>query len=142
MDGNDRVWNLRFYREFNDWELVASYSFLRLIQSQVPRGGGGDGLCWSLNRRGKFDTRSSYRKIRNVTPPSFPWKGIWKVKVPNRVAFFMWTVAHGQILTLNNLMLRGRPLSNHCCMCCCNKKSVDHLLISCLLAHYLLMHLI
>ena len=36
-------------------------------------------------------------------------KGIWKVKVPKRVAFFMWTVAHGQILTLDNLMLYGCP---------------------------------
>ena len=56
-------------------------------------------------------------------------KGIWKVKVPKRVAFFMWTAAHGQILTLDNLMLCGRPLANRCCMCCCNEESVDHLLI-------------
>ena len=36
-----------------------------------------------------------YHKIRNVTLSTFPWKGIWKVKVPKRVAFFMWTIAHG-----------------------------------------------
>ena len=30
---NDRVWSLRFYREFNDWELAASYSLLHLIQT-------------------------------------------------------------------------------------------------------------
>ena len=41
----------------------------------------------------------------------------------------MWTAAHGQILTLDNLMLHGRPLANRCCMCCCNEESVDHLLI-------------
>ena len=35
--------------------------------------------------------------------------GIWNVKVPKRVAFLMWTAAHGQILTLDNLMLRGCP---------------------------------
>ena len=63
MGGNDRVWNLRFYREFNDRELAASYSILHLIQSQVPRGGGSDSLCWSLNGSGKFDTRSFYQKI-------------------------------------------------------------------------------
>ena len=38
---NDRVWSLRFYREFNDWELVASYSLLHFIQTQIPRGGEG-----------------------------------------------------------------------------------------------------
>ena len=54
---------------------------------------------------GKFDTRSFYHKIRNAAPSTFPWKGIWKVKVPKRVAFFMWIVAYSQILTLDNLML-------------------------------------
>ena len=78
-----------------------------------------------------------YYKIRNVTLPTFPWKGIWKVKVPKRVAFFMWTTTHGQILTLDNLMLRGRILANCCRMCCCNEESMDHLLISCLVAHSL-----
>ena len=29
----------------------------------------------------------------------FPWKSIWGVKAPPRVAFFMWTVAWGWILT-------------------------------------------
>ena len=30
---NDRVWSLRFQREFNDWELAASYSLLHFIQT-------------------------------------------------------------------------------------------------------------
>ena len=37
----------------------------------------------------------------------------------------MWTATHDQILTLDNLMLRGRPLANHCCLCCSNAESVD-----------------
>ena len=56
---------------------------------------------------GSLTLGSFYHKIRDVSPSNFPWKGIWKVKIPKRVAFFMWTVAHGQILTLDNLMLRG-----------------------------------
>ena len=88
MGDNDRVWSLMFHREFNDWELVASYSFLHFIRSRIPRGGGCDRLCWDLNGSGKFDTRSFYHKIRNAAPSTFPWKGIWKVKVPKMVAFF------------------------------------------------------
>ena len=49
----------------------------------------------------------------------------------------MWTVAHGQILTLDNLMLHGHTLANRCCMYCCNEESVDHLLISCPVTHSL-----
>ena len=47
----------------------------------------------------------------------------------------MWTAAHGQILTLDNLMLRGLSLVNRCYMCCCNEKSVDYLLL-----HYPVTH--
>ena len=68
--------------------------------------------------------------------------GIWKVKVPKRVAFLMWTAAHGQILTLDNLMLRGRLLTNRCCLCCNNAESVDHLLLFCPIAHSLCMYMI
>ena len=88
---NDRVWSLRFYREFNDWELAASHSLLHFIQTPIPRGGGCDRLCWDLNGSGKFDIRSFYHKIRNAAPSTFPWKDIWKVKVLKRMAFFMWT---------------------------------------------------
>ena len=60
---NDRVWSLRFYREFNDCELAASYSLLHFIETQIPRDGGSDKLCWSLNGSGKFDVRFFYHKI-------------------------------------------------------------------------------
>ena len=106
---NNRVWSLSFFRDFNDWELVASYSLLHFIQTRIPRGDGGDRLRWGLNGSGKLDIQSFYHKIRNAAPSTFPWKGIWKVKVPKRVAFFMWTTAHDQILTLDNLMFCGRP---------------------------------
>ena len=119
-----------------------SYSLLYFIQTRIPRGGGCDRLCWDLNGSGKFGTRSFYHNIRNAAPSTFPWKGIWKVKVSKGVAFFMWTAAHGHILTLDNLMLHGRPLANHCCMCCCNVEFVDHLLLFCLIAHSLWMYML
>ena len=137
----DRVWSLRFCREFNDWELVASYSLLHFIQSRIPMGGGCDSLCWCLNESRKFDIQSFYHKIRNTTPSTLPWKGIWKVKVPKKVAFLMWTTTHAQILTLDNLMLHGHSLANRCCMCSCNKESMDHLLTFCPVAHSLWMYM-
>ena len=45
------------------------------------------------------------------------------------MAFFLWTTAHGQTLALDNLMLKGRPLANRCCLCCCDGESVNHLLL-------------
>ena len=54
----------------------------------------------------------------------------------------MWTAAHGHILTLDNLMLRGRPLANRCYLCCCNAESMDHLLLFCPIAHSLWMYML
>ena len=102
-------WSLRFQREFNDWELVASYSFLHFIQTRIPKGGGCDKLCWDLNGSGKFDTQSFYHKIRNVAPSTFPWKGIWKVKVPKRVTFFIFFL----ISNKDSLIAKGRGTQVH-----------------------------
>ena len=54
----------------------------------------------------------------------------------------MDNTAHDQILTLDNLMLRGRPLANRCCLCCSNAESVDHLLLFRLIAHSLWMYML
>ena len=87
----------------------------RLLFSTSPcifRGDRRDTLCWRLKGDGKFDTRSYYQAIQGALNSLFPWKGVWKPKIPKRVAFFLWTVAHDQILTLDNFLLRGRPLVN------------------------------
>ena len=34
-----------------------------------------------------FDTQSYYNIIRGVVASSFLWKGVWKDKIPRRVAF-------------------------------------------------------
>ena len=83
-----------------------------------------------------FDTWSFYQEVQGAPISIFLWKGIWKVKVPKMVAFFiiMWITALRQILTLDNLRIRYLPLVNRCCMCRCNGESMDHLLLHFVLA--------
>ena len=71
-----RVWDLRFYKAFEDWELAASYSLLQFIQPHIPRGDRRDTLCWRLKSDGKFDTRSYYQAIQGTLNFLFPWKGV------------------------------------------------------------------
>ena len=85
---------------------------------------------------GKFDIWSYNNKIWGGSIPSFPWKGIWKIKNPKRVAFFMWIAAHGQILTLDNLMLRGLPLVNQV-VCVAVMRKLWIIFSYCLVAHSL-----
>ena len=59
----------------------------------------------------------------------FPWKRVWKVKVPQRVFFFVWTVVWDRILTGDNLRGRGMDFVDRSIMCRSNGETVDHLLL-------------
>ena len=48
--------------------------------------------------------------------------------------YFVWTVALGNILTINNLRKRQILILDWCCMCKRNGELVDHLLIHCSIA--------
>lgn len=67
----------------------------------------------------------------------FPWKSIWKVKAPLKVAFFAWSATLGKILTTENLTQRGVILVNWWCMCKQDGDSVDQLLLHCSMAREL-----
>ena len=102
--------------------------FLRLLASNLPSGIDGDRLKWKLTKNGDFTIRSYYHKIYGSSFVVFPWKGIWKVKAPRRVSFFVWTVAWNRILTGDNLWLRGFDFIDWCIMYRCYGETVDHLL--------------
>ena len=69
-------------------------------------------------------------KLIKSIDESFPWKP----KVPSRVAYFVWTVALGNILTVDNIWKQEILILDCYCMCKRNGELVDHLLIHCALA--------
>jgi hypothetical protein len=109
-------------------------SFFELLYSQRVRHGGEDKLCWIPSKRKSFEVKSYYQVLSNPISnvrASFPWKGIWKVKAPPRVAFFVWTVTLGKILTLDNLRKRNIIVMEWCCLCKKSGESIDHLFLHC-----------
>jgi hypothetical protein len=67
----------------------------------------------------------------NLEPVDDPWKSICKSKAPSRVVFFVWTVAMGKILTIDNLRKKNIIVMEWCCMCKKSGKSIVHLLLHC-----------
>jgi len=53
------------------------------------------------------------------------------VKSPMRVALFFWTALWGKILTIDNINKRGFSLVGWCCLFCCSRETVYHLLLHC-----------
>jgi hypothetical protein len=64
---------------------------------------GEDTICWIPSKSKSFLAKSYYQVLSNPARSTIPWKSIWKVIAPSRMAFFVWTAALGKILTLDNL---------------------------------------
>ena len=105
--------------------------FLHTLGSNLPHSEHGDRMIWKLSKKGDFNVRSFYDKFRGLLPIIFPWKGIWKVKAPTHVSFFVWTATWEKILTGDNLRYRGFDFVDWYIMCRCNGESVNHLLLHC-----------
>uniref|UniRef100_A0A2N9EUB2 Aconitase/3-isopropylmalate dehydratase large subunit alpha/beta/alpha domain-containing protein n=1 Tax=Fagus sylvatica TaxID=28930 RepID=A0A2N9EUB2_FAGSY len=98
------------------------------------KGEGEDHLGWeSLHT---FSVKRYYRSLTHTSSNLFPWKMVWKAKVPPRVAFFSWIASLGKALTIDNLRKRGLILQNWCCLCQSDGESVDHGSVSTLLYGY------
>ena len=64
-------------------------AFSNLLHSHITRREDVDKLIWKLNRKGTFDSHSFYHALHPPIEVRFPWKSIWGVKAPWRVAFFV-----------------------------------------------------
>ena len=128
-DRGGRSLNFLFRRNFNEWEMRRFYSFYEHVSARIPSGEGEDTLIWQLNRSGVFDVRSFYIALLKAPFVSLPLQSIWCVKVPKVVSFFLWTVARGGILTIDNLVKKTLPFVNWCCLCKCDEETLDHLLL-------------
>ena len=53
-------------------------------------------MCWIPNKHKGFKVSDYYKILVGNTILGFPWKSIWKQKIPSRVAFFVWTAAKGK----------------------------------------------
>ena len=93
---NGRIsWDLQFRRLVNDQESHSLDSFLVLIYSTKVWGVGSNKFCWKPASSRGLKVSGYYQSLSPSRVISSPWKMVWQLKVPPRVAFFSWTAALG-----------------------------------------------
>ena len=97
---------VHFFRGVHVRELEAMSSFMETIYGSSIRGFGEDKMCCIPSKDKGFMVNDYYRILVGPTIYGFPWRNIWKQKIPSRVVFFVWTVALGKFLTIDNLQKR------------------------------------
>ncbi len=88
-------------------------------------------MCWKPARIKGFQVKYFYTQLTTPGLGYFPWKSIWKAKLPPRVTFFVWTAALGKILTAANLRRRGISVVSWCCDAGASKLVFSFLLQAC-----------
>ena len=81
-------WDTRFCRLPQDWEEALVDLFWDVLYSTNVRGARVDRLCWKPVLSRGFEVRDFYCSLSPSFVIDFPWKIVWKSKVPPRVAFF------------------------------------------------------
>lgn len=98
-------------RHLNDWELAEYENFL-LMMATVHLVDKEDRIRWKLNKSGRFTVSYFYRYLTSgngLGSNTFSFRTIWKANATPRITFlFAWEAAKECILTVENLMRRGR----------------------------------
>ena len=84
-----------------------------------------------------METVVETKSAQPPTPDSFPWKPLWKPKMPPKVSLYIWTAALGKILMIYNLWKRWVMVIDQCCMCKKDGEMINHLFIHCPVAREL-----
>ncbi|WMV39939.1 hypothetical protein MTR67_033324 [Solanum verrucosum] len=132
-------WNFIFRRNLNDWEIVRVAEFLNTVNTFTGLQLGEDKLWWTGDDKGVFKVNKSYKLMDQTDQQCsrWPWKQIWKSRIPHKVSFFVWSMAKEAVLTQDNVMKRGRTLCSRCFLCGETSETVNHLFLHCKYTHHL-----
>ena len=118
-----RIWDLRLLeRMFVPWEV----ELIKLIL--VSEGCVEDLLIWPLTLDENYSVQSAYRMLveeassqdlgsSSMEGSQKVWKGIWKIRTPNKIRHFIWRAARLSLPTKQNLKAERLPVEDTCALC-------------------------
>lgn len=93
----DNSWNLHLRRHLNDWEMEDMIALIRSLQNSPVLTHRSDRLKWGSNKDGSYSVKEGYLLLSSNTDliDQWPWKLIWKTKLPPKVSCFCWVTLKG-----------------------------------------------
>ncbi|KAF3625895.1 putative mannosyl-oligosaccharide 1,2-alpha-mannosidase MNS3-like [Capsicum annuum] len=126
-------WNFNFRRQLNDWEVQRLAEFVNTMVPFNELQTGEYIFWWTGNNRGVYKVNRAYKLMdqANQQNINWPWKPIWKSRIPHKVSCFVWLLAKEAVLTQDNVMKRGITLCSRCFLCEETLETVNNLFLHC-----------
>ena len=126
-------WDLIFRRNLNDWEIPRILELFKVLESFQGIQTGEDYLWWQGHNKGSYKVKEGYKQkiTGGIQDFKWPWKQIWRIKVPHKVPCFTWLLAKEAVLTFDNVAKRGISLCNRCSLCGKANETLRHLFLHC-----------
>jgi len=129
-------WNFSWRRLLFDNEIDTAISFLWEVQGQSIQQQQIDIWEWIGYSSGIYTTRSAYNLIWEEIAggQKEDWSmGLWKTKIPSKIAVFAWRLCRGRLPTKENLRKRNIQINNMLCPFCSGAmEDESHLFIHCI----------
>jgi hypothetical protein len=118
------------FRRCFDHDLMVKWFEIVQIAQTLSQNDKQDTLIWMIEANGLFSVKSMYVIInfRGVTPVNI--HSVWKIKVPPKIHFFLWLIAHNKLLTRDNLSKR-QHVDDLTCLFCNEEETCNHLFYDC-----------
>lgn len=128
MDINKGAWDDDVLDElFNDRD--------RQLIRRIPIPGRSrcDSWFWMLDNKGQFTVRSVYKQLQGSFDMQYKsfWHRLWSLKIPSKVACFLWRVCRGVLPTLMALVSKHVQVNVVCPWCYMDSESDVHILFEC-----------
>ncbi|KAH0709195.1 hypothetical protein KY284_010622 [Solanum tuberosum] len=126
-------WDLIFRRALNDWEVDRVAGLLHTLNAFPGVTESPDTPIWKMHKKGIVSVKSCYWSLNSnqAMEMEWPWKLIWKIKVPHKVSGFIWLAIREACLTHEVLQRRGIQICSRCFMCGEEAEVNSHLFLHC-----------
>ncbi|XP_006352585.1 uncharacterized protein [Solanum tuberosum] len=126
-------WDLIFRRALNDWEVDRVAGLLHTLNAFPGVTESPDTPIWKMHKKGIFSVKSCYWSLNSnqAMEMEWPWKLIWKIKIPHKVSGFTWLAIRKACLTHEVIQRRGIQICSRCFMCGEEAEVNSHLFLHC-----------